>query len=150
MASVVQQSVNGAVVVTIDGRIDERFRAPQIPASASKVTLNLGGVSGISSVGVRLLEELLRSLGARELVLIHVSPAIAVQLNLVPALQKLARVESAKLPFACPSCELEKIQSVPWRYDAHLRYAPTCRCGQLMHLDGMPEHYLPERDLPPG
>src|SRR5262245_42467045 len=98
MASVAQQSVNGALVLTIEGRIDERFSPPEIPAGGGKVTLNLGGVGGISSVGVRLLEELLRSLEPRERVLIHVSAAVAVQLNLVPALQKLARVESARLP----------------------------------------------------
>jgi anti-anti-sigma regulatory factor len=147
MAKVVQQSINGALVVTIEGRIDERFSPPRI-SGAGKVTLNLAGVSGISSAGVRLLEELLDSLSARERVLIHVSAAVAVQLNLVPALQKLARVESARLPFACTSCESEKIHSVPWRHDAHLRYAPTCRCGQPMRLDGLPEHYLPARETP--
>jgi hypothetical protein len=143
MASVRTWRINGETHWKIEGRVDDSFEGGPVGAGDRKLVINLGAVIGISSGGVRALERVLIAQRPRAVVLIHVSPAIAVQLNLLPALGALARVESARLPFICVACDAEKSQSVPWRSDAHERYAPTCNCGQTMQLDGLAEHYLP-------
>jgi anti-anti-sigma regulatory factor len=139
-------SATGAALLSIRGKIDEQFDAPPIRQGVERVVINLGAVTGISSVGVRALETYLRSLAPTRVTLIHVSAPIALQLNLVSALRALVSVESARLPFVCPGCGSERVHSVPWRATAHLRFAPVCACGQTMQLDGMAEHYLPTRD----
>jgi hypothetical protein len=142
VAILTQHIVNREAHWTVRGRIDERFTAPKLPDEGQRVVINLSEVTGISSLGVRALEETLRALMPRPVVLIHVAPSVAIQLNLVPALGALVKVESARLPFVCAICGAEKSQSVPWRHDAHRRFAPICH-GEPMQLDGLPDHYLP-------
>jgi len=75
---------------------------------------------------------------------VHVSPAIASQLTMIPNLcGTRTTVESAKLPFTCPACGAEKTHSVPFRAGANVEHAPKCSCGAAMELDGLPEQYLP-------
>ena len=105
--------------------------------------MHLGGVRSISSLGVRAFEIFVQALPA-DVVLVHVSPAIASQLTMIPNLcGTRTTVESAKLPFVCPACGAEKTHSVPFLARANVEHAPKCSCGSLMELDGLPEHYLP-------
>ncbi|HEY7955507.1 MAG: STAS domain-containing protein [Polyangia bacterium] len=136
---------DGSLHVTITGKIDEKFDpAPVIEAATgSKVVIHLAGIRSISSLGVRAFEALVDALSSRDVVLIHVSPAIANQITMIPNLIEKATVESAKLPFICPACGAEKSHSIPWRAGAAVDHAPKCTCGATMDLDGMPEHYLP-------
>jgi len=140
-----KQLGDGSLHVTIAGKIDEKFDGQHIidAARAHKVVMHLGGVRSISSLGVRAFESFVESLLKGELVLIHLSPAIANQLTMIPTLCQGAKIESAKLPFVCPSCGAEKSHSVPWRANAHVESAPKCACGSPMELDGLPEQYLP-------
>jgi hypothetical protein len=138
--------VNEEAHWAIEGRIDEQFSCGATPSEGRRVVINLAAVTSISSIGVRLLEESLSALKPKPVVLIHIAPAIAVQVILLPSLRALAKIESARLPFCCASCGFEKNHSVAWRYDAHQRFPPTCRCGKTMQLDGLPEHYLPSRE----
>src|SRR5262249_55430932 len=108
-----------------------------------KVVMHLGGVRAISSLGVRAFEFFVHALPS-QVVLVHVSPAIAAQLTMIPNLVgSHTTVESAKLPFTCPACGAEKSHSVPSRARASIEHAPECACGALMELDGLPEQYLP-------
>jgi hypothetical protein len=135
---------DGSLHVTIAGKIDERFDAPTVTEeTAAKVVLHLGGIRSISSLGVRAFEHFMQGLRS-EVVMIHVSPAIASQLTMIPNLVgSNARVESAKLPFTCPACGAERAHSVPFRSGANVSHAPTCACGATMELDGLAEQYLP-------
>jgi hypothetical protein len=135
---------DGSLHVTIAGKIDERFDPSGVLHDAhGKVVVHLGGVRSISSLGVRAFEHFVHAL-PDEVVLIHVSPAIASQLTMIPNLVGArTRVESAKLPFACPACGAEKSHSVPFAAGASVEHAPTCSCGARMELDGLPEQYLP-------
>jgi hypothetical protein len=136
---------DGSVHVTVAGKIDEKFDGSSIVAGARghKVVMHLGGVRAISSLGVRAFEEFVEALAPEHVVLIHLSPAIANQVAMIPNLVRGAKIESAKLPFACPGCGAEKAHSVPWLANAHVDHAPACECGATMELDGLPEHYLP-------
>jgi anti-anti-sigma regulatory factor len=140
-----KQLSDGSLHVTVSGKIDEWFDGSGIVQTpgVSKVVIHLGGVRSISSLGVRAFESFIEALAAHEVVLIHLSPAIASQVAMIPNLCRGAKVESAKLPFSCPACGAEKSHSVPWRANAAVENAPPCNCGAKMVLDGLPEQYLP-------
>jgi anti-anti-sigma regulatory factor len=137
---------DGSLHVTVSGKIDEKFDGAPVLAAATgsvKVVIHLGGIRSISSLGVRAFENFVDMLKDFNLVLIHVSPAIANQMTMIPNMAGTALVESAKLPFVCPACGAEKSHSVPWRANAAVDHAPKCTCGAPMDLDGLPEQYLP-------
>jgi hypothetical protein len=135
---------DGSIHVTIAGKIDEQFDPrPLVDPHARKVVVHLGGVRSISSLGVRAFEMFVEALDAHEVELIHISPAVASQIRMIPNLTHQAKVLSAKLPFVCPSCGNEKAHSVPWQPRASVDHAPRCECGARMELDGLPEQYLP-------
>jgi anti-anti-sigma regulatory factor len=140
---------DGSLHVTISGKIDEKFDGTAVIEAANgtgptgKVVIHLGGIRSISSLGVRAFESFVGALVRREVVMIHVSPAIASQIAMIPNLCLGATVESAKLPFTCPACGAEKSHSIPFRASAALEHAPKCSCGSVMDLDGLPEQYLP-------
>jgi anti-anti-sigma regulatory factor len=139
-----RKSPDGTLHVTIAGKIDERFDAESVLHDAhGKVVMHLGGVRSISSLGVRAFEMFVHALPA-DVVLVHVSPAIASQLTMIPNLcGPRTTVESAKLPFTCPACGAEKTHSVPFHAGANVEHAPKCSCGSPMELDGLAEQYLP-------
>jgi anti-anti-sigma regulatory factor len=139
-----RKSPDGTLHVTISGKIDERFDAAAVLHDAhGKVVMHLGGVRSISSLGVRAFEMFVHALPA-DVILVHVSPAIASQLTMIPNLcGERTTVESAKLPFTCIVCGAEKTHSVPFRAQANVEHAPKCSCGAAMELDGLPEQYLP-------
>jgi anti-anti-sigma regulatory factor len=139
-----RKTADGTLHVTIAGKIDERFDGAVVLTDArGKVVMHLGGVRSISSLGVRAFEIFVQALPA-DVVLVHVSPAIASQLTMIPNLcGTRTTVESAKLPFACPACGAEKTHSIPFRAQANVEHAPKCACGAVMELDGLPEQYLP-------
>ncbi len=137
---------DGSLHVLMSGDIDDQFDGGDVLQAANegkRVVLHLGGIRTITSVGVRNLDDFVAAFGPRAVSLIHISPAVAVQLVMIPNLCKNARVESAKLPFRCAGCGTEAPHSVPWRHNAQLENPPKCSCGHTMELDGVPEQYLP-------
>jgi len=141
---------DGSIEVSLKGKIDERFEYGDLveaTRSAPKVVVHLGGVRAISSLGVRSFEGMMSGLmgavAARTVELVHVPPALATQLAMIPNLCQGAVVRTAELPFVCPSCGAEATHEVPWKANAHVDHAPACECGGTMELDGLPEQYLP-------
>src|SRR5205814_9848136 len=118
-----RRSPDGTLHVTIVGKIDERFDGASVLDDAQgKVIMHLGGVRSISSLGVRAFEHFVHALPA-DVVLVHISPAIASQLTMIPNLVgESTTVESAKLPFSCPACGAEKSHSVPFRAGANIEH----------------------------
>jgi hypothetical protein len=138
---------DGSLHVLMKGDINDDFDGDYILNSApagKPVVLHLGGIRLISSLGVRNLDNFVRAFAPRDVLLIHISAAVASQLVMIPGLCGSARVDSAKLPFVCAKCGNEMLHSVPWKPRAHLDNAPKCSgCGALMELDGLPDQYLP-------
>jgi hypothetical protein len=137
---------DGSLHVSLSGEIDDHFDGTRIAADVAdgkRVVIHLAGVRSLTSVGVRNFDDFVNAFGDHEVALIHVSPAIAAQLVMIPTLCPKARVETAKLPFSCPSCATEVQHSIPWKPRAHLTHAPKCKCGASMELDGLAEQYLP-------
>lgn len=140
-----KQTPDGNLTVKVKGAIDERFDGKSILAAATgkRVLMNLADVRALTSTGVFALTRLVDALAPREVIFLHVSSAIARQLTILPGLFAAVRVESARLPFVCPSCGEEKEHSVPFQPGADVAHAPTCACGATMELDGIPEQFLP-------
>jgi hypothetical protein len=140
-------SDDGSLHASLVGKIDERFDGREVLDAArpgQRVTLRLDGIRGISSLGVRALEQFMHHLGDREVVLLDISAAVANQVTMIPNLLGRALVKSAKLPFICPRCGAEEVRSIPYLPDAATTHAPSCSaCGARMDFDGFSEEYLP-------
>jgi hypothetical protein len=138
---------DGSVHVLVAGEVGDSFDASHLldGDDGARVVMHLAAVRSMTSLGVRAFELFVAGLavGGREVVLTHVSPAVATQLIMIPTLCAGATIESANLPFRCPSCAAEKSHTIPWRTGAHREHAPTCACGTAMELDGLAEQYLP-------
>src|SRR5258708_7131420 len=102
-----KQLGDGSPHVTLARKIDQKFAGLPSVDAPGKVVVHLGGVRSISSLGVRAFESFVAQLSDHEVELIHVSPAIASQITMIPNLCQNARVLSAKLPFTCPACGSE-------------------------------------------
>ena len=140
-----RKSPDGTLHVTIAGKIDERFDGARRARTtrAARWSCTSAAYARSRRSGVRAFEIFVQALPA-DVVLVHVSPAIASQLTMIPNLcGTRTTVESAKLPFTCPLCGAEKTHSVPFRAHANVEHAPKCACGAVMELDGLPEQYLP-------
>ena len=144
----IQSEPDGSISAQVAGKIDEHFDGKDILESAARaktVTIKLDGVRSISSLGVRALEQFIRSLDGKRVVLVEISPAIASQVSMIPNLLGHAEVRSAKLPFVCPHCGTELLHAIPYVAHAGSTYAPTCpSCGTRMEFDGFSEVYLPQ------
>lgn len=140
-------SDDGGLRATIVGKIDEKFDGHEVLEQlrpGQRVRLRLDGVRGISSLGVRALEQFMHRLGDREVLLEDISAAVANQVTMIPNLLGHAVVKSAKLPFVCPRCGTEEPRSIPYEPEAASRHAPACsQCGAKMDFDGFSEEYLP-------
>src|SRR5262245_7823116 len=113
---------DGSIHLGLAGEIDDEFDGEMVQKlvqEAKSVVLHLGLVRNISSVGVRHLDNLVNGFAPRPVSMIHISPAIAAQLIMIPGLCGNASVETAKLPFRCASCGAESMHSVPWKQGAH-------------------------------
>ncbi len=144
--SEIRKQPDGSVHAAVVGKIDEHFDGRDIleaAAASNRVTLKLDGVRSITSLGVRALESFMRALSGREIVMEEISAAMANQFTMIPNLLGDARVQTAKLPFVCPSCGNEKLHSIPYQSGAAASHAPTCDCGTKMEFDGYSEEYLP-------
>jgi predicted RNA-binding Zn-ribbon protein involved in translation (DUF1610 family) len=140
-------SEDGGVRASLVGKIDEKFDGQAVLDGlkpGQPIHLKLDGVRGISSLGVRALEQFMQKLGDRTVLLEEISAAMANQVTMIPNLLGRATVLTAKLPFICPSCGAEETRSVPYVADAATSHAPKCTsCGARMDFDGFSEEYLP-------
>jgi hypothetical protein len=144
--SEVRKQPDGTVYAVVVGKIDEHFDGREIleaAAGTQKVTLKLDGIRSITSLGVRALESFMRALAGREIVMEEISAAMANQFTMIPNLLGGATVQTARLPFVCPSCGNEKLHAIPYQPGGAASHAPTCDCGAKMEFDGFSEEYLP-------
>ncbi len=142
----IRKEPDGSIYATVVGKVDEHFDGKDILAAADnakKVMLKMDGVRSISSLGVRALEAFMTALGDREVILDEISAAMANQVTMIPNLLGSAKVNSARLPFVCPSCGTEGAYQVPYVAGAGTTHAPKCECGAKMEFDGFSEEYLP-------
>ena len=93
------------------GTIDEAFEGKKLgmTAGADTLVLDLGGVSKISSFGIREWVDFVVTAGkhTRTMILIECSPKVVDQLNMVANFAGTGRVFSFYAPFRCDYCDAE-------------------------------------------
>src|SRR5262245_26955426 len=141
----------GLTFLKVSGTVDETFSASQLSGQIRADTiLHLGKVTRFSSFGVREWVRLMKDLQGRvkHCILVECSPAVVNQLNVVVDFAAGAHVKSVQLPYACQSCELDKMVTVD--VDAQraellagqLPQVPCPQCHNPMVFDDLPSSYL--------
>ena len=141
---------DGITLIEISGVIDEdnglAALVEKIPAG--RATIQLAGVTRITSYGVRDWVNWLGKLDKKgvQLTLVGCAPAIVAQLNLVADFPGKSKVKSIFVPYVCHRCDHESIHLVEVSdlgvspYAAPARRCATCQ-GAL-EFDDVEERYF--------
>ena len=131
------------VEVTLQGVIDERaeLAADAVPAGGP-VVLDLGGITAITSLGVKQWIEFVRSLAKRSPdIRVRRVPAILVgQASMIRTFFQRAEVESFYSPWSCPGCRGHHDQLHPWG-EAVPAMLACPKCGAAMVFDDLLQAY---------
>jgi eukaryotic-like serine/threonine-protein kinase len=123
-------------VVTLGGKIDERFRgAAFAEAIVGRVVLDLAGVTRVTSFGVRGWMEMIREAAARakEIYLARCSEPLVQQMSMIKGFAGSARVASFLAPYRCERCGATSLRLLDVERDAEAiasARAPDVDCAQ--------------------
>jgi len=139
-------TVEGGTVL-LSGVIDEFADLPSLQRelTGGDLTIDLGGVQRINSIGVRGWVGLMTSLAGKKLRLRRCSPPMVEQLNCIKNFSGGAQVESVMLPYACNkdgSFTIEQRLDGPRSIAAVKPTVPCPSCGADAEFDDLPERYL--------
>lgn len=142
-------SIDGARVV-LAGRLDDASPISELASELppGDVAIDTGGVTFVTSIGMREWLRLLRALGARGTVTLErVGVVLITHMNLLPELAGV-RITSFHAHYACDGCGAEATLVVDAvAHAAELRQMrvprlPCPECGVPMELGDFPERYL--------
>lgn len=132
----------------LEGEIDEFADMNGLAAALSgpHLTLDLGGVRRINSLGVRAWMQFLQKIGGKLSELRRCPPAFVEQLNCIRGFSGGAKVATVLLPYTCDSCgrlNLIEMQMGTYKPGAPLPTDPPCeKCGKPCVFDDIPDRYL--------
>lgn len=139
-------------VRVLEGVLDEE--SPPVLAELARslslspsVTLDVGGVRRINSLGVRAWVDFMRGLGDKKVRFLRCSPAFVDQLNTVSDFRSGAEIDSFLAPYVCERTgrvfyeELQVAGIKPGDYSA-LGARPCKECPDPLVFDNLPERYL--------
>ena len=140
-------------MLRLEGTIDESFSPSSAEESASTVVLELSGVIGITSPGVRAWCNYMAGVPAEtELYLVGCPRPIIDQLNLVVNFGGRARVLTARIDFICASCgdveeTVDILRDGPSLLSgrAQFRPCPNCGVGEMIPTAILPAYRWPKR-----
>jgi hypothetical protein len=140
----------GAIRLTLVGTIDERADLTPLRdlESASRVVLDLGGVTRINSVGVREWIRAMRAIPSSiEVVWERVAPVMVSQIAMIANFHGHSRIESFLAPYFCPECDAEQTflltpaeHLADGKAVAPIRDCPEC--GDPLVFDDIEADYL--------
>jgi serine/threonine protein kinase len=140
---------NDAVLLTVQGLVDERFAGFGTVAATKAVVIDVTGLTRMTSFGVRQWIKALESLPkSADAYLIGCPTFFVDQLNMVLSFGGPCKVLTVAAPFTCTACGNEASELIDVAAErAQLlqnQIAPrTCqRCGQQLELDETPESYF--------
>ncbi len=141
---------HGGSRIALSGVIDEFAELmPLVERTASPVTVDLGGVEFINSVGVRQWTGFLRALLARgPVTLRNCSEPMVLLFNMATVTVDGAVVESLQAPYACTHCSAdEQIELVVARdltegASSTTPEFPCKSCSGSLRFAGLPRRYL--------
>ena len=138
-------------ILTLAGDIDDTAALGQyVPNLRNHVTIDLGGVTFINSVGVREWITLLDMLAQRgtRVMLRNVSEPMVRQLTMVMEARGDAGIESFFAPYTCPKCGDERALLIDVAQHQATLIAqrppalPCAVCGTPSELDEFPKRYF--------
>lgn len=135
----------------IKGRIDENTKLPNVLAKGQPLHIDLGGVTGVNSVGCRQWAIWIKNLKRGGATFLHKCPPIFInQVNiLIGLLPDDFTVESFYVPYHCESCGAEEVQL--FERGRHFQTLEAINvqeqiicpvCSALMELDVVKERYF--------
>jgi eukaryotic-like serine/threonine-protein kinase len=144
----IHESVDGdAALLRLSGAMDETFTGFD-PTHASQVVIELGGLSRITSYGVRQWIRSRDQLAVKNLYYLNCPPFFIDQLNMVLNFGGHGQVITAFAPFSCSKCKSEQWALI----DVLKRHAelaagkvpdePCPTCNSKMEMDELPETYF--------
>lgn len=140
--------VNGQEQICLKGTIDEDTDFSLLLKENGPMVLNLSGVTGINSLGIRGWVNFWKELAGKKVFYVECPPVIVRQMSMIPSFTGTAEVVSVFAPYICDHCETEELVLV--RSDEFSATPPqiketfTCRKCQAgeMELDGSPNQYF--------
>jgi hypothetical protein len=141
-------SPGGAKVVRVrlKGAITERASFDDLTLEGDRLVLVADGIRYINSTGLQKLWKFLEPLAARCTIEVErCSPALVMQLNLMPALADCLRVHSIIAPLECKECvaETDILLQVPSAGGMPAVPPRRCEvCGDAMVLSELEERYF--------
>jgi len=146
----IDQSPGEDLVVHLSGRITEEadFQTLTAIAQVDTLHLDLEHVEQINSCGVREWIHFVSDLthGGHRFELVHCSPAIVRQLNMISNFRGGGAVRSVMLPYYCAECGHEEQRALDIPADGTLppfQDVVVCsECGGSAEFDDMPDSYL--------
>ena len=140
--------------IRIEGKLDQEANLdPLRDALQGQIVIDLAGISGINSCGVREWIDFVRALRRKgcQLVLERCSVHVVDKLNLVLNFRGNGKVRSVYAPYICEACfvEQELLIDIEDNWQEQLtRDAPSCaQCGEAMELDHIETEYFAFTDL---
>ena len=140
--------VNGKEQLQLSGVIDEDTDFEELKKEQGPLYLNLAGVTGINSLGIRGWVNFWKELSGKEVFYIECPPVIVRQMNMIPSFSGPAKVVSVFVPYVCENCETEELVLVGQQELASnppqiKETFPCKKCQQgEMELDGNPKQYF--------
>jgi ABC-type transporter Mla MlaB component len=138
----------------LEGVLDEQSPPILVDLSratgtASSITLDVGGLRRINSLGVRAWVEFMRGLSGRKVHFVRCSPAFVDQLNTVSDFRSGAQIDSVLAPYVCERTgrvsyeELKVGIDIKRGGDFSALGERRCEeCPEGMVFDDVPERYL--------
>jgi anti-anti-sigma regulatory factor len=149
--TVTVEKTSDGEVVSLSGEVDDQATLSDLADTLGKrVTVDLGGVRFINSVGVREWIVFLGALNERgaKVILRNCSEPMVHQMSMVVEARGAAEVESFHAPFLCDDCASERSLVLPVAPNLEAlraRKVPTQKCpdcGGTMRFDDFPNRYL--------
>ena len=142
----VETKDDGELIVTFEGEITGHAEFSALAIGGRRVVLDLAGVRRMNSQGVHGFLDFLGEVGeSGSLVVERCSPAIVLQLNLLPTMADLVTVRSLYLPLECPRCFWEGDHLLELTRPGRRPPLPTVRCPRCGHTTEPaepPDRYL--------
>jgi serine/threonine protein kinase len=132
-------------LIRLEGEVNESADLSAVFSHSGQVVLDLAGVTGINSVGIRKWLEAFRDRPPdQRMVFERCSPPIVSQINMVPAFAETGQIRSILAGYFCETCSDERLEilqtSTLQRGRAPARRCPKCS-GEL-NFEDLPEEYF--------
>ena len=131
--------------IRLRGEIDESSDLRPIFGLPGFIWLDMSGIKGINSVGIRAWLEAFRAADEPPRIFFECcSPAVVSQINMIPAFAETGQLLSLYVPYFCPSCgeEFSDLLAVDQVADGAAPSRFCGGCGGDLEFDGLPAQYF--------